>query len=252
MTDFSVGTLIIVDAAAHEGTRKSPSYLIIGAQKSGTTSLYELIHQHPLTIKSKRRETHFFDWRWNHSLTQPAEQLNYYMNFYESSTIHKHPSLLTGESTPSYMLHSDVVIPRVMAVCPWAKILVILRNPTDRAFSQFQMCTDMSGTPEQMKTRGLSAYIGKDFNTVMRQEIEELRSLGIDDVECSYEQFKSVFLTNRPMNHGGHSIIARGLYALQLIPWLESFASKNQIRVHSISQIKGPKEKVSGIIHPTL
>lgn len=41
--------------------------------------------------------------------------------------------------------HSDIVIPRMQRICPWAKLIVMLRNPTDRAFSQYQMCVDQSG-----------------------------------------------------------------------------------------------------------
>ena len=91
--------------ALHAGSRRAPSFMIIGAQKSGTTSLYELIAQHPLVAKGKRRETHYFDWRWNASLHTPEEHWNYYMNFYEKELLHKHPSIITGESTPSYLLH---------------------------------------------------------------------------------------------------------------------------------------------------
>jgi hypothetical protein len=125
--------------------------------------------------------------------------------------------------------------------------LVILRNPVDRAFSQFQMCTDLTGTPEQMKTRGLSSYIGKDFDTVVKQEIDELLQLGVNE-NCSYDHFRNVLLSTRPMDHGGHSIIARGLYALQLIPWLEAFGNLDQIRVHSIADIKGSKQKVQSFM----
>ena len=55
---------------------------------------------------------------------------------------------------------------------------------------------------------------------------------------------KNVFLSNRPMTHGGHSIIARGLYALQLEPWLLEYSPTNEIKVLSISQLKGEKSKV--------
>jgi len=41
-----------------------PRFLILGAQKAGTTSLFESLCSHPLVIRPKRRETHFFDWRW--------------------------------------------------------------------------------------------------------------------------------------------------------------------------------------------
>ena len=87
------------------GSTKAPSFIILGSQKSGTTSLYEYINQHPLVVKSKRRETHFFDWRWNKELIDSQEQYLYYLKFFEQEYLYKHSSLMSGESTPSYLLH---------------------------------------------------------------------------------------------------------------------------------------------------
>jgi RecA-family ATPase len=56
------------------------------------------------------------------------------------------------------------------------------------------------------------------------------------------EAFQAKLLSSLPMNHGGHSIVLRGLYALQLQPWLESFP--NQIKVLSIDRIKGSKAQI--------
>lgn len=208
-----------IDLASDQGKRQTPSFIIIGSQKCGTTSLYEYLCHHPLVVPGGRRETHFFDWRWNKELKSTTNQRNFYMNFFDKSTIDKNPSLVTGESTPSYLLHSDIVIPRMQAICPWTKVLIILRNPVDRAYSQYQMCVDLSGTPAQLKTRGLSEYINKTFDQVIDDEINYLLSLGITPTS-SYEDFKRLILPTRPLTHGGHSILIRGLYALQLEPWL--------------------------------
>ena len=86
-----------------------------------------------------RRETHCFDWRWDDTLKTIEEQKNHYMKFFNREALIKYPSLLTGESTPSYLFHSDIVIPRFLEVAPLAKVLVMLRNPVDRAYSQYQV-----------------------------------------------------------------------------------------------------------------
>ena len=52
---------------------------------------------------------------------------------------------------------SDVVIPRVRRLCPWAKLLVMLRDPVRRAYSQYQMFIDTSGSQEQNRIRSSSA-----------------------------------------------------------------------------------------------
>jgi hypothetical protein len=53
-----------IDLATDKGRRPCPSFLILGAQKCGTTSMYEYLTQHPLVLRARRRETHYFDWRW--------------------------------------------------------------------------------------------------------------------------------------------------------------------------------------------
>lgn len=153
-----------------------------GAQKCGTTSLFEYMAQHPLVVKGKRRETHYFDWRWNSKLETPEAHLNFCkcvgvrcsarfltftvmsflvdMNFFHSD-LDKYPSLMTGESTPSYLLHGDIVIPRIKSVLPFSDIrfLVMLRDPVARAYSQYHMAIDKSGTPEQLAIRYLCSYL---------------------------------------------------------------------------------------------
>jgi len=208
--------------------------------------MYEYICSHPLVLKGVRRETHYFDWRWNTDLDENDAEKHracYLATYFNQQALHQHPSLITGESTPSYLLHGDVVIPRVQRVCPpGIRIIVMLRNPVDRAYSQFQMSIDTKGTPEQLLLRGRASYAGKPFAQVVEEEIAELESLGID-ASSSYEAFLP-FLASRPMGHGGHSIIARGLYALQLQPWLAAFPA-DQIRIFSLGEIKGSKEHAS-------
>lgn len=85
----------------------TPFVYIPFLQKCGTTSMYEYLCQHPLVVRGKRRETHYFDWRYNNTIaaSDAAAHLKYYMNFYHAEALEKHISLITGESTPSYLLH---------------------------------------------------------------------------------------------------------------------------------------------------
>lgn len=85
--------------------------------------------------------------------------------FFYKPILDEHPSCLTGESTPSYLLHSDLVLPRVRALAPAAKLIVMLRDPVARAYSQYQMVVDPEGTPEQKKARG-THWVGRTFEEV--------------------------------------------------------------------------------------
>lgn len=231
-----------IDLVRDQGTRKSPTFIIIGAQKCGTTSLYEYLCQHTLILRGKRRETHYFDWRWDKSVKHDDWNAHHekYMEYFDAQSLYKYPSLITGESTPSYLLHSDIVIPRILNICPWVKILVMLRNPVDRAYSHYQMCIDPTGTPEQLQVRGMSSYVNKTFEEVIEAEINELERLGIN-AESSHDDFKNKFLVSRPLTHGGHSLIARGLYAIQLEPWLQALGQN--IMIMSIKELSKGKSK---------
>lgn len=104
------------------------------------------------------------------------------MNFYHVDALRKHQSVITGESTPSYLLHSDIVIPRLKNILPYSnvKFLVMLRNPVARAFSQYQMAIDNTGTPEQMATRGMSSYCDQTFEEIIEKEIQLLEEANIN------------------------------------------------------------------------
>ncbi|CAM9578686.1 unnamed protein product, partial [Chrysoparadoxa australica] len=226
----------------------SPAFLIIGAQKCGTTSMYENIMHHPLVLKPKRRETHFFDWRWQQDLHTPEEQKAFYSRFYESKTLAAYPSLITGESSPSYLLHADLVIPRVKAVAPDAKLIVMLRDPAARAYSHYQMTIDSKGTPAQKRTRGQSHWVGKSFEEVVDHELEQLCQAGVH-AGMSTEDFTRTCLAGLPMGHGGHSLLVRGMYALQLKPWFAPLALTVLLlllptQVVFLEDIAGPAEAV--------
>lgn len=208
--------------------RRGPAFIIIGAQKCGTTSMYEYLCQHALVIKGKRRETHFFDWRWQAQLTDTKAQLDFYMKFYDEDNLIKYPSLTTGESTPSYLLHYDCVIPRLKDVAPGAKLIVMLRDPVQRAYSQYQMTVDQSGTASQRACRGSSVWAGKSFEGAIADEISALNRAQIGP-ETSPSEFASRYLPNCPMTHGGHSLLARGMYAVQLEPWIKAFGDKIKV-----------------------
>jgi len=138
------------------------------------------------------------------------------------------------------------VIPRLLSVCPWAKILIILRNPTERAYSQYQMTQDPSGTPEQLRLRGMSAYAGRSFADIVEQEIAVLEAAGISPLTTDADFARLCLQPIQHISHGGHSIVLRGLYALQLRPWLAATQQfgPDHLRVVSIGEIKGGAKRV--------
>ncbi|KDO27481.1 hypothetical protein SPRG_20332 [Saprolegnia parasitica CBS 223.65] len=232
-----------VDMSSEFGSRPTPSFCIIGAQKAGTTSLYDYITQHDLVVPANRKETHYLDWRFDPKLPPietpegQAAHLAMYQRFFRMDILGPCPSVLSGEATPSYLLGGSVVIQRFQALMPGAKILATLRNPVDRAFSHYNMTADPVGNPEQLKNRGHHALGGKSFEQVVDAEIAELQALGVHP-DMSFEEFDRVYLQTRlSFTHGGHSFIGRGLYALQLKGWFEAFP-KDQLHIVNMDDMK--------------
>jgi hypothetical protein len=226
------------DVENYSFENSQPKFIIIGAQKSGTTSLYEYICQHPLVVKGKRRETHYFDWRFNSQIleTNISGHRQYYSNFFEKDLLKKHPSLITGESTPSYLLYSDLVLPRLKLYVPWCKIIIILRNPIERAYSQYEMIKDPNGSPEQLKNRGQSHYGEKSFEDIVNEEISELQANNINE-RSTYQEFQRKIISTAPFNHGGHSILSRGLYCFQVEHYLKEWP-RDQLLILLTKDIK--------------
>ncbi|MCP4898687.1 MAG: sulfotransferase [bacterium] len=117
--------------------RALPDFVVVGAQRSGTTSLYLYLKQHPRIIAAVRKEIHFFE-----QDTIYRRGLRWYRaNFPIRLTLQFVGSGggrgLCFEATPGYLFHPHAM-PRLAEVLPEARFIVILRNPVDRAYSNYQ------------------------------------------------------------------------------------------------------------------
>ena len=102
-----------------------PTLVIAGAQKCGTSSLSATLRQHPEIFMSKPKELHFFDRRFK-------KGLGHYASHFVDGADHPH----RGEATPVYMYDPEARR-RMAETLPDAKIVVILRDPVQRAYSHF-------------------------------------------------------------------------------------------------------------------
>lgn len=191
---------------AIEGPRALPDFIIVGAQKGGTTSLYKYLEQHPQVLKASRKEVHFFDEnvdrgvRWYRShfpsrreLEQRADKLG--------------KSVITGEASPYYIFHPHAVR-RLAALLPDTKLIVLLRDPVARAFSHYQHQL-------RMARERLS------FKAAIKQEADRLR--GERDRMLEDENYNSY-------TYRHFSYLARGVYADQLEK-LYRYVSRDQVLV---------------------
>lgn len=116
----------------HDSTPKQElDFIIIGAQKAGTTSLFKHLAAHPAVYMPPEKEAPFFNldaqyekgWAW------------YLAEYFAGAA----PDLLWGTASPPYMAHHPKSVRRMARHVPRVKLMAILRDPLDRAYSHYKM-----------------------------------------------------------------------------------------------------------------
>jgi hypothetical protein len=115
-----------------------PNFFVVGAAKAGTTSIYAYLSQHPQVFFPAVKEPHYF------AQVRPARELRYsaeaitdrgaYLRLFRHARGYK----IVGDASPSYLWHPEVAY-RIKRAVPDARILILLRDPIDRAFSHYLM-----------------------------------------------------------------------------------------------------------------
>src|SRR6476646_2702852 len=152
-------------------------FLVVGAQKSGTTALHYSLKPHPRIALPVKKELQFFD---NDELFAGGNVS--YEPLYEMFRPAR-PGSIAGENSPIY-LYWRPALPRIRDYNPAMKFIIILRNPIERAFSQWNM----------QRTRGIEPFA---FMEAVREEPQRI-------VEAAPKQLRKL------------SYVDRGRYAEQL------------------------------------
>jgi hypothetical protein len=109
-----------------------PNFLIIGAMKSGTTALYYYLEQHPEIYMSPVKEPNFFSSQEQENAADTVTHIGSYQHLFRGVSGEK----AIGEASHSY-LYEPGAAPEIRRYIPEAKLIAILRNPIDRAYSHF-------------------------------------------------------------------------------------------------------------------
>ncbi|OHB78456.1 MAG: hypothetical protein A2W31_00065 [Planctomycetes bacterium RBG_16_64_10] len=148
-----------------------PDFLGIGVQKAGTTWLYRNLTQHPELFLPEPKELHYFDWNFRNSL--------------RSYSRHFAPGVgrVKGEITPNYCTLPVARIAFVRQILPHVRLILLLRNPVERAWSQAVM--------------NLVEKTGRAFDQVADDEFlrhfEHQRSVARGDYLANLDRWRQFF-----------------------------------------------------------
>ncbi|MET3698879.1 sulfotransferase domain-containing protein [Bacillus oleivorans] len=179
-----------------------PDFLIIGAQKCGTTSLYNYLIQHPQIIPAQTKEIHFFDIHFNKGWEWYCRQFPLALKPKENG--------ITGEASPYYIFHPHAPN-RIFDLMPKVKLIILLRNPVDRAYSHYHLIGRMG-----KETLSFKAAIQKEES---RLKPELKRMLENENYHSTTYQY--------------YSYLARGRYVEQLKTWMNLFPKEQFLIIQS-------------------
>jgi hypothetical protein len=152
---------------------KLPNFLGIGVEKAGTTSIYNYLKQHPQVYMSPVKETNFLERDWEHVDDETKRRKKDRIDTFEkySQLFNKvTDEIAIGEISPNYLFHYQSSSERILRYVPQAKLIAILRDPADRAYSDYLMHVrdaigqNVRSLSEQIESRSQQSFtIRKGF-----------------------------------------------------------------------------------------
>jgi hypothetical protein len=200
--------------------RVLPECFVIGVVRSGTTSLYHYLGQHPCISSSAYDELGYFDDNFHLGL-------NWYRSlfptkFTKNKIIKKYGKFLTYDVTPFY-IYNPLVARRILESFPEAKIISNLRNPIDRAYSNYIL-------------------MHQDGDTT--KTFEEMIQMAMDEIEKNKSKLNDeAYIADTFYQN----ILARGFYADQLEIWFEKFQKKQLLIIPSEDLAQNPDQVLTKV-----
>ena len=187
--------------------RSLPKFFVIGGVRCGTTSLYHYLGQHNCIKQAAYDELGYFDDNFHLGL-------NWYRSLFPTKFMQKkienqYKKFLTYDVTPFY-IYNPLVVDRIFKFSPNVKIIAALRNPIDRAYSNFNNRLQQLNDTKTI------------FEDMVNNEIEIIKKKEKDTKD-------DAFLVNTFYELD----LAKGFYAEQLRLWFEKFPKKNILLISS-------------------
>ncbi|KZR78338.1 sulfotransferase family protein [Prochlorococcus marinus] len=184
-----------------------PEFIGLGVQKGGTTTLHKLLDQHPGVFLPATKELHYFS-------------LHYIQgdDWYRQKFAPAHQGQRCGEITPYYLFHPQAPV-RIKRLLPNARLIVLLRDPVERAISQYF----------HSRRLGLEQF---DLEQALAAESERLQG-------ATY-QLEAIDGHHR--SHQEHSYLSRSRYEQQLPDWQHNFSAEQLLILRSEDLFVSPEQ----------
>ena len=174
--------------------RMMPAFIVIGTHRGGTSAFYHYLTEHPGIGAATTKEVNYFDRNYFKG------NLWYRAHFPTRGQRANRADFISGEASPHYLFHS-LVPQRVAQTIPDVRLIALLRNPVERAWSHYRRYI----------------YLGRETLPFEEAIAEEERRLSADPYDTA----------------GGTSYLARGLYANQLERWYSLFSPRQMLILRS-------------------
>lgn len=204
--------------------RTLPDFIIIGAQKSGTTSLYHLLLDHPQVKRPFGQEPTYFSHEVNFNRGREYYQVNFPLVTRGRRSPSKLDGWITGEASGEY-LYYPAAPERIEELLPNVRLIVVLRDPVERTISSYH-----HNVRRSLETRPLEEVVAEELSW---------RKGEVPYVEPDHRRFGPL---------GGHGcILGRSCYADHLPRWLERFPTSRLMIVEAESLFDSPVETLTRV-----
>ncbi len=210
--------------AARERTEREPEtgalpdFVIIGAHKCGTTSLYHLLTRHPHVEPAAAKELQFFDSHFD-------KGIEWYRRCFPQPRWKDGQRSITGEATPYYLFHPRAA-KRMAEMVPEARLIVLLRNPVDRAYSHYHHQRRLG-----RETRGFEEAIEAEKARLLRKEGK------------TSEREDRARADNKRSNY-----LTKGIYVDQLLRWSQFFDDEQMLVLKSEDFFERPADTLKLVL----
>lgn len=190
----------------NSATSSEPTFIVLGGFKCATTSLYKYITTHPKVITPLEKELDFFDREYH-------QGVDWYLSHF--AALPPSQGLITGEATPNYLYSIEAPL-RIKQHFPSVKLIVVLRNPVERAFSHYYFLPQNNTDPAA-------------FSKTMKRELKRLETA-----------FNSAAPPHQVLRNCPY--LGNGLYEIHLNRWLQHFSSE-QLLLLPVEYLSGQPEQ---------